>query len=256
MLAPAVLSPAQCSGRSQEWVCWQEQPGKAGTDLRRALASSPARVGAGQRGKGPTPAPRHSQAGGHIIPVGCQHTGLGWRFCRPSRGCGLLGKGAHTPTFPGTAPGPSRCHPRLGTHRDTSKEADGAQHLPGAVTLPASSPGSKRRARAPLHRHQACSPPACGTVEPGRATEPELGPCSHGGGQVCLEGSPGVAGRWPDACVLQLDGRLGPLPGRLGPPAAALGSRAGVPPLGRAGRETARQAASTPNFNETNKLIS
>lgn len=183
--------PPRCSaqpsalGRARNGFVGKRQPGKAGTDLRRAPASSPASAGAGQHGKGPLLPLRHLQAGEHIILMGCQHTGLGQRLCHPSRGCGLLGKGAHTPAFPVMAPGPSQRHPRLGTHCDTSKEANGARPFPGQrPSLPA--PGSKRRVWAPLQRHQASSPQAHGTMEPGRAIEPELGPCSHVGGATMV----------------------------------------------------------------------
>lgn len=80
-----------------------------------------------------------------------------------------MGKGAHTPAFLV----PSQRHPHLGTHRDTSKEADGAATIPGLQTQ---NMGPSVVASAPRD------------MEPVRVME--LGSCCPIRGCLWLEGSP------------------------------------------------------------------
>lgn len=237
-------------GRARNGIFGKRQPGKAGTDLRPAPASSPASAGAGRCGKGPPLAPpRYLRAGGTRCPRGVPAPRDGAKALPSLEGLRSPGEGGSHPRLPWNGSGAIAGASPFGDTPVTLLKRQTGHEGPSWGSDP------PRQAQNAGHDGPLCSgirPAATRHTTPrsrGRRSEAQVGVPLPFWGAVAAQGEPGL-GRGGDR---EVAGLLRPLAGRLGPPAG----RAGVPPLGRAGRETAgRQAASTPNFNETNKLIS
>lgn len=262
---PPSQSPKDCTPHLSEPGCWSphEPPwpgrGSAGDSGAGRCCSRSARLrdhpgesflaGDSQERQGltqgqprlpPEPAAREEatsprDVAGRVVPGGCQLTAMGRSFAVPRGVWGAPGERDSTLTS-------------LGWFWGHTKQVGGAQPFPGQRHFPGRSFCSDTNP----------APPLSPRMEPGRANELELGSQSHLGGFLQILGGflqikgsgrrpdpwSDIAVPWPDAAVPRPD--------------VAVPWPRGWSATSREHRETdgSRRAASTPNFNETNKLIS